>query len=46
MGAGLQIMFIDTPIPFDERDEYTQGFMVTKDVTHLKDHVDVSLKII
>ena len=48
VGAGSRIMFIDTPgvIPFDERDEYTMGLLGTKDATHLKDHVGVSLKII
>jgi len=46
--AGSRIMFIDTPgvIPFDEKDEYIQGFLGVKDVTHLKDHVGVALKII
>jgi ribosome biogenesis GTPase A len=41
-------MFIDTPgvIPFGEKEEYTQGLLGTKDATHLKDHVGVSLKII
>jgi ribosome biogenesis GTPase A len=46
--AGSHIMFIDTPgvIPFDENDEYIQGLLGVKDVTHLKDHVGVALKII
>ncbi|HEY3363214.1 MAG TPA: GTPase [Methanosarcina sp.] len=46
--AGSRIMFIDTPgvIPFDEKDEYLQGLLGIKDVTHLKDHIGVSLKIL
>ena len=46
--AGSRIMFIDTPgvIPFDEKDEYLQGLLGIKDVTHLKDHIGVALKII
>ncbi len=46
--AGSRIMFIDTPgvIPFDEKDEYLQGLLGIKDVTHLKDHVGAALKII
>lgn len=46
--AGSNIMFIDTPgvIPFDSKDEYTQGLLGVKDATHLKDHVGVAMKII
>lgn len=46
--AGSKIMFIDTPgvIPFDEKDEYIQGLLGVKDVTHLKDQLGVALKII
>lgn len=48
VGAGSKIMFIDTPgvIPFDEKDEYLQGLLGVKDVTHLKDQVGVALKIL
>jgi len=48
VGAGSRIMFIDTPgvIPFEERDEYTQGLLGIKDSTHLQDQVGVSLRII
>lgn len=46
--AGSRIMFIDTPgvIPFDEKNEYLQGLLGIKDITHLKDHIGVALKII
>ena len=46
--AGSKIMFIDTPgvIPFDEKDEYLQGLLGVKDVTHLKDQIGVALKIL
>lgn len=46
--AGSHIMFIDTPgvIPLDEKDEYIQGLLGTKDATHLKDPIGVALKII
>jgi len=46
--AGSKIKFIDTPgvIPFDEKDEYLQGLLGVKDVTHLKDQVGVALKIL
>ncbi|KKH96047.1 GTPase [Methanosarcina sp. 1.H.T.1A.1] len=48
VGAGSRIMFIDTPgvIPFDENDEYVQGLLGIKDVTHLRDPLGVALKII
>ena len=48
INAGSRIKFIDTPgvIPFDEHDEYMQGLLAVKDVTHIKDHIGVSLKII
>lgn len=46
--AGSKIKFIDTPgvFPFDEKDEYLQGLLGVKDVTHLKDQVGVALKIL
>ena len=46
--GGSRIMFIDTPgvIPFDENDEYVQGLLGIKDVTHLRDPLGVALQII
>jgi len=46
--AGSHIMLLDTPgvIPFGENDECIQGVLSVKDATHIKDPVDVAMKII
>jgi hypothetical protein len=46
--ADSHIMLLDTPgvIPFGENDECIQGVLSVKDPTHLKDPVDVAMKII